>query len=161
MTDIRVLTAPGALLGEGPLWSKRDQAIYWVDIFGCTLHSYALSGETRSWVLDAPIAWVVEREGRQGFIAGVGGGFVDLSLNPLTIAPIGRPVTHQSAYRMNDAKADKFGRIFAGTMENTGAEVGGRPPALHAGTINKCDVDRGVRNVLWYLHPAPRRCGQG
>ncbi|MEI9906080.1 MAG: SMP-30/gluconolactonase/LRE family protein [Asticcacaulis sp.] len=29
---------PGMILGEGPLWSARDNALYWVDIRGKQLH---------------------------------------------------------------------------------------------------------------------------
>ncbi|MGH6633659.1 MAG: SMP-30/gluconolactonase/LRE family protein, partial [Sphingopyxis sp.] len=31
-------------LGEGPLWSPRDNALYWVDILGCGLNRFDLAG---------------------------------------------------------------------------------------------------------------------
>eukprot|EP01042_Synura_sphagnicola_P031608 gene31608-40698_t len=32
----------GSVLGEGPLWSARDNTLYWVDIRGKKLHALSL-----------------------------------------------------------------------------------------------------------------------
>ena len=37
---VRIVEAAGLCrLGEGPLWSDREQALYWVDILGHTVHT--------------------------------------------------------------------------------------------------------------------------
>jgi sugar lactone lactonase YvrE len=63
-----------------------------------------------------PIGWVIEREAAPGFIAGLGSGFVELALDPVRIALIAAPEPDRPGNRMNDAKADSAGRIWAGTM---------------------------------------------
>jgi D-xylonolactonase len=105
-------------LGEGPLWSARDNAIYWVDIIGQTLHRLALAdGAVRSWQMPEKIGWVVERRNRPGFIAGFQSGFAELMLEPFAIRPLADPEPHYPDNRMNDCTVDRDGRIWAGTME--------------------------------------------
>ena len=106
-----------AKLGEGPLWSDRDNSLHWVDILGHRLHRLALaSGVVTSWEMPEPIGWVIERQEVPGFIAGFASGFAELELDPLRIRMIGNPEPGLSGNRMNDAKADTAGRIWAGTM---------------------------------------------
>jgi sugar lactone lactonase YvrE len=116
----------GAILGEGPLWSARDDALYWVDIKAPALHRLSLAdGARASWVLPEPTGWVIERQGRPGFIAGTRTGFVALTLAPFAITAIGDPEAHCPGNRLNDAKADAWGRIWAGTMDDREVEERG------------------------------------
>ena len=124
MTDILRRSAPGAILGEGPLWSKRDQCIYWVDILSHRLHAWYLNGENKFWTFDEPIGWVIERE-KGGFIAGFMSGFAELNLEPFTVKHIATPYPHEPENRLNDAKADDRGRIWAGSMHKPIQKVSG------------------------------------
>ncbi|WP_303830882.1 SMP-30/gluconolactonase/LRE family protein [Asticcacaulis taihuensis] len=124
MTAILRRSAPGAILGEGPLWSKRDQCVYWVDILSHNLHAYYLSGESKTWHFPEPIGWVIERE-KGGFIAGLMSGFAEVTLDPLTIKHIATPYPHEPENRLNDAKADNLGRIWAGSMHKPITKVSG------------------------------------
>ena len=106
-----------SLLGEGPLWSERENAVLWVDILGQRLHRLSLAnGEISCWDMPEPIGWVIERQFAPGFIAGFASGFAELDLDPLKIRPIGDPEPDLPCNRLNDAKADPAGRIWAGTM---------------------------------------------
>jgi D-xylonolactonase len=118
LSEVRIVEGSGrSRLGEGPLWSERDNAVYWVDILGQRLRRLSLaSGEVSGWDMPEPVGWVIEREAAPSFIAGLSSGFVELLLDPLVIRPIGNPEPHLPANRMNDAKADPKGRIWAGTM---------------------------------------------
>ncbi|MDP1028591.1 SMP-30/gluconolactonase/LRE family protein [Sphingomonas sp. KR1UV-12] len=117
-SSARVIPGSGrSTLGEGPLWSAREGAVYWVDILGKRLHRLTLAdGAVTRWDMPRPIGWAVERETQPGFIAGFDTGFAELTLDPLTIRPIGDPEPDLADNRMNDAKADAKGRIWAGTM---------------------------------------------
>ncbi|HWK35160.1 SMP-30/gluconolactonase/LRE family protein [Sphingomonas sp.] len=107
-------------LGEGPLWSARDQAVYWVDILGRRLNRVRLSDErVDSWEMPETIGWVIERAAAPGFIAGLGRRFVALSLDPLSITPLAAPEDDREGNRFNDAAADATGRIWAGSMPLT------------------------------------------
>ena len=103
------------VLGEGTMWSVREQALYWVDILGHRVNRLAADGTVESWQLDDYVGWLVERE-QGGLIAGIGRDFVRLSLSPLAVEPIASPEPELEGNRVNDAKADRFGRIWAGTM---------------------------------------------
>lgn len=114
---MRVVPGSGrSMLGEGPLWSARGNAIFWVDILGRRLHRLSLvDGIVTQWDMPQAIGWVIERE-RGGFIAGLASGFAELDLDPFAIRPIVDPEPGMTDHRMNDAKADRHGRIWAGTM---------------------------------------------
>jgi sugar lactone lactonase YvrE len=115
----------GAIIGEGPLWSERDDCVYWVDILGQRLHAYALAdGQARAWSFPEPICWVIERE-RGGFICGLMSGFAELTLSPFTLRRIGTPYPHEPENRLNDAKADNRGRIWAGSMHKPAIKTSG------------------------------------
>lgn len=104
-------------LGEGPLWSQRLHAFFWVDILGRKLNRLSLPGEQfTSWDIPEMIGWIIERREKDGFIAGLHSGFAELHIDPLVILPLADPEPGKPGNRMNDAKADSAGRIWAGTM---------------------------------------------
>jgi sugar lactone lactonase YvrE len=116
----------GAILGEGPIWSARDQALYWVDIKAPALHRLTLhSGKRQSWVLPDCTGWVIERRDNAGFIVGTKAGFAELQLEPFELRIIGHPEPHIRGNRFNDAKADQKGRIWAGTIDDAEEEERG------------------------------------
>jgi len=52
---VRCVAPAGAMLGEGPLWSAAESALYWVDILGNAIHRYDVVRE-RSGVFRTPFA---------------------------------------------------------------------------------------------------------
>jgi sugar lactone lactonase YvrE len=127
-------------LGEGPLWSARDNAIYWVDILAPALHRYSLaSGAIKTWPMPEKIGWVVERRERPGFIAGFQSGFHELTLDPVACTRIADPEPHLPNNRMNDAAVDRLGRIWAGTMD---CDI-----RTDSGSLYRLDPDLGVSRL--------------
>jgi len=105
-------------LGEGPLWSPRHQAVFWVDILAPALNRLSLSdGSVQRWSMPEKIGWVVERAHAPGFIAGLQSGFAALTLAPFGIQPLVDPEPGQPGNRMNDCYVDTQGRLWAGTMD--------------------------------------------
>jgi sugar lactone lactonase YvrE len=105
-------------LGEGPLWSARDNAVYWVDIIAQRLQRLSLAnGQVHSWLMPEKIGWVVERRNQPGFIAGLQSGFAELTLDPLVVRHIADPEPQHPDNRLNDCTVDRDGRIWAGTMD--------------------------------------------
>lgn len=127
MNDIRIIETPEkAILGEGPRWVARENALYWVDIMAPALHRLDLaSGLVRSWGFDEPIGWIIEREGRGDFLVGLKSGFARLALDPFTLEPIGDPEPERPHNRLNDAKTDPAGRIWAGSKDDRDEEASG------------------------------------
>lgn len=104
-------------LGEGPLWMAHENALYWVDIIGQRLNRLSLADDgVTEWDMPEMIGWVIPRRQRPGFIAGLKSGIAELRLDPLRLTPLLAPEPSMPLNRMNDAKADTRGRIFAGTM---------------------------------------------
>jgi len=128
------------LLGEGPVWSAREGALLWVDILGRKVQRLSLDDEAVTvWNMPEMIGWVIERAGAPGFIAGFASGFAELTLEPLRIEPIVDPEPDRPQNRLNDAKADRCGRIWAGSMP-----VAANEPS---GCLYCLDVDRTVTRV--------------
>jgi sugar lactone lactonase YvrE len=127
MPDVQCLWEAGATLGEGPLWSPREAALYWVDIKAPALHRYRPEdGDRTSWVMPEPIGWVIERANGEGLVAGFKDrGFAFLTPGTMTPEVIGQPEPDYPDNRFNDAKADAQGRIWAGTMDDNEREAHG------------------------------------
>lgn len=141
MPDFRVIEAAGRCrLGEGPLWSPRENSLYWVDILGQAVHRLNLHDESvTSWPMPEKIGWIIERAHGTGFVAGFQSGYALLTLDPHSIRFIARPEPHLPNNRMNDAKADALGRIWAGTMD-----VDADKPS---GALYRLDPDHTVTRV--------------
>ncbi|MBV1900156.1 MAG: SMP-30/gluconolactonase/LRE family protein [Kordiimonadaceae bacterium] len=57
-------------LGEGPAWSAREQALYWIDIIEGKLFRFCpIDGCVRSWDLGVKTAVVVPTSGQQMLLA--------------------------------------------------------------------------------------------
>jgi len=145
---VRLACDARAVLGEGPLWVARENAVYWVDIKGQALHRLALSDNAHtSWSMPEMLGWVVERRDQPGFIAGFKSGFARLSLDPLRIEPICAPERHLPDSRLNDAAVDRAGRIWAGTMDDRElAATGGLYCLDVAGNLSRRDTGYIVSN---------------
>ena len=115
----RCVWAAEAELGEGTLWSVRDQALYWVDILGWQLHRFApADGAKSSWRFEEEISAVAERANSPGLLVTLRRGFA--LFDPAL--PDGPPrYLHQpeepASNRFNDGTCDRQGRFWGGTMD--------------------------------------------
>jgi sugar lactone lactonase YvrE len=126
MSAPRLLLDARAELGEGPLWSARDQAIYWTDIKARKLNRYRLAdGGSRSWDMPDAIGWAVERRGRPGFIVGLAHAVAEVTLDPFRLVQKCAVEADLRSNRLNDAKVDPAGRIWFGTMHDGEKEGSG------------------------------------
>jgi sugar lactone lactonase YvrE len=106
-----------ATCGESPIWSVREQALYWTDNLGGRIHRLdPESGSAESFVLGQNVMAIGLRES--------GGLLLALAkqlafyepggeLEPLMDVEQDRPRN-----RFNDGKADRRGRYWAGTMND-------------------------------------------
>jgi D-xylonolactonase len=103
-------------LGEGALWSPRDQSVWFVDIKGHRIHR--LRGE--EWrTCDAPeqVGFVVPvADG--GWIAGLQSGLARFDPDSGRFDKLAPPEDHGPAERLNDGHVDVHGRLWFGTMNN-------------------------------------------
>jgi xylono-1,5-lactonase len=126
MNDYNVITNCRDGVGEGPIWVAAEQAIYWVDITRNRLHRYRLTDDTtQTWPMPEKLCWIVEQSDRREFLIGLESGMAQLSIDPFEIGPITPLEKECLNRRLNDAKVDAQGRLWAGTMEMTGAAPSG------------------------------------
>jgi sugar lactone lactonase YvrE len=104
--------------GESPVWSVRDQALYWVDIPAGRLHRWSPDGQTQSWQAPQMVACIAG-DGQGGWIAGMETGLFHLQPGDgeqLTATPLVDVRHAQAGMRFNDGRCDRQGRFWAGTM---------------------------------------------
>ena len=145
--DIQTIWPAELDLGEGACWHAPSNRFFFVDIHGRALHAWNPdTGQRQSWPLPERIGWLIARSDGDGFVAGLQSGFVRLWLEPnLRILPLAWPHPEQPDVRLNDAKADCHGRIWAGSMNN-------RDSSRPDGQLTRLDPDgsfsvleRGIR----------------
>lgn len=106
-----------AQLGEGPLWSVREQALYWVDILGHRLHRYSPDEGQRTWQFDEEVSAIAERAEVDELIITRRHGFARFNPKTGELAPLVEVEADIPANRFNDGKCDPLGRFWAGTMD--------------------------------------------
>lgn len=120
-----------AVLGEGPVWVERDQALYWVDIQGHKIFRLA-NGEVSSWETPVRVCSLAPRVDG-GFVAGTDHGIFHIDLGSGRFEPIIDPEADRPGNRFNDGKVDRSGRFWAGTMDDKEREA--------SGTLYRLDPD--------------------
>lgn len=106
-------------VGESPLWSMTEQAIYWIDIESPAVRRYDwATGQVRSWRCHERVGCIAFHSAG-GLIAGMETGIYRLQLadDGQAVATLLCPVKHAEAgMRFNDGRCDREGRFWAGTM---------------------------------------------
>lgn len=127
MSEPFVAVRQSCLLGESPIWSVAEQALYWVDIKNPMIYRLdPVSGEVKNWRVQTEIGSIgFAGEGR--LIAGTRMGFAYIDLADGSFEELEDPEGdgRMNAVRMNDGKVDRQGRFWCGSMEDPGfSEVG-------------------------------------
>ena len=107
-----------AVLGEGPVWLEREQALYWVDIKGRRLFRRTFDGELSEWQTPLRVGSLAPRAGG-GFVAGTDRGFAWVDPEHGRYEPFADPEPDRPTNRFNDGKLDRDGRFWAGSMDDS------------------------------------------
>lgn len=136
----------GAQLGEGPVWSTREQAVWFVDIKGQRIHRYnERSGEQRSWPAPEEIGFVAPvADG--SFIAGLKSGLHRFDPRTGDFTLIALVDLHRPGNRLNDAHVDTAGRLWFGSMDNAEVQPTGALYRFDAGGLKCCDEGYVITN---------------
>ena len=130
--QIRIAADTQAIIGESPVWSAGRQRLLWIDILGGHLHSYdPMSGQDTVTPVPPPAGLLAEDpEGE--IVLGLGCDLARLDADGgvklFACAPKADP-----AFRFNDGKFDRQGRLWTGLMNMEGKK--GR------GTLYRFDPD--------------------
>jgi D-xylonolactonase len=118
MVDVKCVWEEPAILGEGPLWVARENAVYWVDIVSKKLHRYGpAEGVRRTWTFETEVTSLAARQ-QGGFVGTVRGGFALIDLETGAVEPMVMPESDMPGNRFNDGKVDGNGRYWAGSMDD-------------------------------------------
>jgi len=136
-------------LGESIFWDPALGALWWVDIRGPSIERWAPgTGRHRTWAMPALIGSIVPRA-RGGLIAGLQTGFH--AFDPLTsvLDLIAAPELHLPRNRPNDARCDRSGRYWCGSMEDYGQTAAGMLYRMDPGGLPQpVDGPFGVPNSI-------------
>jgi sugar lactone lactonase YvrE len=104
-------------LGESPVWSAADQALFFVDITGRELHRYTPAvGEVETHALDEDTGCIGLAEAG-GFIAGARSGLWRLDPQGGRLGKLADNPEPEASSRFNDGRVDPAGRFLAGTLD--------------------------------------------
>ena len=144
MIDVRCVANPRALVGEGPVWDDRRQALWWIDVKDPRLFRYdPASGENLELNMPERIGCIALRAGG-GLIGAFVTGFKWIDPETGAVTPIVDPEPDRPGNRFNDGKCDRRGRLFAGTMDNAEIEC--------TGTLYRLDPDLSVQVMCTGVH---------
>jgi sugar lactone lactonase YvrE len=107
------------LLGEGPVWDIRLQAICWVDILRGEIHEYSPAENLHKTLVVHQMVGAVAICKNGHFLAALKNGFGFVDRKTGAVIMIANPETHLPGNRFNDGKCDPAGRFWAGTMSHT------------------------------------------
>jgi D-xylonolactonase len=118
MREVRCVWPLAAELGEGPVWSTSDQALWFVDIKGRQVLRFdPLTSSGRNWPAPDQISFVLP-ESSGGFIAGLPGRLAHFMPATGAFEPIVAVEPDWPCNRLNDACIDPAGRLWFGTMDD-------------------------------------------
>ena len=106
-------------VGESPLWSPGEQALYWVDIEGRALHRWQAAGSrSQTWSLpERPACIALHALG--GLVCALESSLVQLQLHDdgqIDVQTLGSVSHPQQGMRFNDGRCDRSGRFWVGSM---------------------------------------------
>lgn len=122
-------------LGESPVWSPDECALYWIDIAGKAIHRFSLAhSEHRTWpLLSEP--GCIARCASGGLIVAMRSGVAILDTNTGVLENVTEPPYDPHQFRFNDGRCDAAGRLWTGTLYDARDNPAGSLYCLEKGQI--------------------------
>lgn len=120
----RVVLKTGCQLGEGLHWDQANGRLWLVDIHGCRIVRWELDSSTwQEWEAPERVGWVLSTGNLQEKLVGLQGGMAHMHLpegarDCRLLKWVARPFKAGVPLRLNDAKTDAKGRVWAGSLNN-------------------------------------------
>jgi len=115
--EVQCVSPAKALLGEAPIWSPRDNALYWVDILTPSVHAFnATSGATTETKLGS-MASVAIPKATGGLLIATPAGLMTLDPESKNLNLLCHPEADRPGNRYNDGKCDRRGRLWIASMD--------------------------------------------
>lgn len=119
MQDWQIAAQTRDRLGESPMWHPGEDALYWVDWYGPTVHR-------KLWGQDKVESWKIPGETVLGSFVFASGGRLLLAVDSGLVlfdpgtgrtTPFVNPEAGRDRILFNDGKLDRFGRLWVGTCD--------------------------------------------
>jgi sugar lactone lactonase YvrE len=123
-STVRCVADVHAVLGEGPVWVEREQALYWLDIKGRKIFRLDDNQSLREWPTPLRVGSLAPRSAG-GFIGGTEDGIALIDPDSDRFEIVARPEEALPNNRFNDGKLDRQGRFWAGTMDDEERQASG------------------------------------
>lgn len=137
--EARAVGPARALLGEGPMWSTRDQALFWVDILTPAVHRHdPASGIDTQTPLGTMVSMAVPQVSG-GLLLATPGGLMAFRPEDGSLQLVAHPEAGRSGQRYNDGKCDRLGRLWIGSMD-----MGAAP---NRGALYRVDPDGSAQRM--------------
>lgn len=144
MIEAKVVLATHCDLGEGVHWDVRRQLLWFVDIHAPALHWFdPITRAAGSRAMPEPIGWVLSVRNSERVLVGLKSGIALLDPLDERAQPewLDRSFPGHTDRRLNDAKADKLGRLWYGS-------VSASDESQPVGSFARCDVGNGPPVVI-------------
>jgi sugar lactone lactonase YvrE len=117
MTEVTCVLDAKAELGECPVWSAEEQALYWIDSYAPALHRLdPATGASTRWALPRRVgSFGLRKSG--GAVLALRDGFHLLDFDTGDLSFVAAPDERVPGTRFNDGKVSPDGRFWAGTMD--------------------------------------------
>ena len=140
------------VLGEGVIWDAAEQVVWWTDIQSRALFQYRLdSGQLKDWSLPERLCCLASVKDSTRLIAAFESGFAFFEPATGSVEWLMR-LDQGPGLRLNDGRADRQGRFWAGSMHEGDSNSAAR------GTLYCLDRDLSVRTTLSGLRISNSLC---
>ncbi|MEG8022518.1 SMP-30/gluconolactonase/LRE family protein [Sphingomonas aerolata] len=139
-SEARLLASVGAELGEGPVWSARDKALWFVDIKAPCVYRYDPASHALDR-FDAPshVGWILPAQDGL-WVAGLAKGLHRFDPRDGSFTLMDGIEADLPDNRLNDAAVDPAGRIWFGSMDNREVHPTGHIYQWHRGAVSRTAV---------------------
>ncbi len=136
LMNIEVALDAHAVIGESPLWSPKENALYWIDVKAPALNRYEpATGMNRRWSVNSELgAFALTPDGCAIVALREGIHRLDLSTGALEL--LAEAPFDKRLFRFNEGACDASGRFWVGVMfDPLYGGVPARPGSLYSFTL--------------------------
>lgn len=164
MGEPQCIVPAGDRCGEGVVWHRAEQAVYWTDINRFLIHRLdTASGTVKSWFFDEPATTIGLTDRAGTLIVALGSKVILWQPEADRRSDFARPEPNSPAARLNDGRPDPHGDLIVGSMFNNvapdgaGVAISGPPRGglfrvRHDGSTQTIRTGIGISNTMaWDL----------
>lgn len=145
---LRCVLDAAALVGEGPVWNPRRRTLDWVDVLAPAIHRFdPETGIDRVRAYPGIVSAALPAT-TGDLVLATDRGLVRFDFDTGATVPLLDPERRRPGNRFNDAKCDRKGRIWAGTMALDAATAAGSLYVVEGARAHRADSGFRVSNGL-------------